>query len=107
MPRVAGRDASRANLRELEVVILAAGPTVLDVEFAVMFAEDDKSYSEAECFAEFDRLFPHGFAGDDVIREIAPQGWANSPLMAVFHPSADQAYEECVRIHRNLQSFAG
>jgi hypothetical protein len=71
-----------------------------------MFAEDDKTLSEAECFAEFDRFFPHGFAGDDVIREIAPQGWANTPLLAVFHPSAEQVHEECVRIHRNMQSFA-
>lgn len=71
-----------------------------------MFAEDDKTLSEAECFAEFDRLFPHGFAGEDVIREIAPQGWANSPLLAIFHPSAEQVYEECARIRRNLRSLA-
>ena len=71
-----------------------------------MFAEDDKTLSEAECFAEFDRLFPHGFAGEDVLREIAPQGWASSPLLAVFHPSAQHVYEESVRIHRNLQSLA-
>lgn len=71
-----------------------------------MFAENDKNLSEVECFAEFDRLFPHGFAGADVFREIAPQGWANSPLVAVFHPSAEQVYEECVRLHRNLQSLA-
>ncbi len=71
-----------------------------------MFAEDGKTLTEAECFAEFDRLFPQGFAGDDVIREIAPQGWVNSPLLAVFHPSAEQVYEECVRIHRNVQSLA-
>jgi hypothetical protein len=75
-------------------------------EFDAMFAEDDGKLSEDECFAEFDRLFPHGFAGDDVIREIAPQGWADSPLLAVFHPSAEQIYEECVRIHRNVQSLA-
>jgi hypothetical protein len=70
-----------------------------------MFAEDDKKLSEPECFAEFDRFFPHGFAGDDVIREIAPQGWANSPLLAVFHPSAEQIYEESVRVRRNLESL--
>lgn len=70
-----------------------------------MFAEDDETLSEAECYAEFDRLFPYGFAGDDVIREIAAQGWAHSALLAVFHPSAEQVYEECVRIHRNIQSL--
>ena len=71
-----------------------------------MFAEEDNTFSEAECFAEFDRFFPHGFAGEDVIREIAPQGWANSALLAVFHPSADQVYAECLRIHRNVQSLS-
>jgi hypothetical protein len=48
------------------------------------------SYSDEELHAEFDRLFPHGFAGPDVLRELAPGGWENSPLLAVFHPSVDQ-----------------
>jgi hypothetical protein len=60
------------------------------------------SYSEAELHAEFDRLFPQGFAGPDVLREIAPDGWENSPLLAAFHPSLAQAYEETLRFHRNL-----
>ena len=40
--------------------------------------------SEAELLAEFDRLFPHGFAGPDVLQELAPAGWESSPLAAVF-----------------------
>jgi len=60
------------------------------------------SYSEAELEAEFDRLFPQGFAGPDVLREIAPDGWENSPLLAVFHPSLAQTYDETLRLHRNL-----
>jgi hypothetical protein len=60
------------------------------------------SYSDAELELEFDRLFPHGFAGPDVLHELAPEGWENSPLLAVFHPSPTQSYEESLRFHRNL-----
>ncbi|HEY7494981.1 MAG TPA: hypothetical protein VIH59_28250 [Candidatus Tectomicrobia bacterium] len=62
-------------------------------------------YTDAECEAEFAHLFPHGFAGRDVLDEIAPGGWEQSPLMATFHPSLEQVYEEAVQLHRNLQSF--
>ena len=44
-------------------------------------------YSETELEAEFDRLFPQGFAGADIVRELAPDGWENSPLLAVFRQS--------------------
>jgi len=60
------------------------------------------SYSAAELEAEFDRLFPQGFAGPDVMQELALGGWENSPLLAVFHPSLTQSYEETLRLHRNL-----
>jgi hypothetical protein len=60
------------------------------------------SYSDAEIHAEFDRLFPQGFAGPDVLQELAPTGWENSPLLDVFHPSLAQVYEETVRLYRNL-----
>ena len=63
---------------------------------------DTNSYSDEELHAEFDRLFPQGFAGPDVLQELAPGGWENSPLLAVFHPSVDQVYEESLRMHRNL-----
>ena len=63
---------------------------------------DTNSYSEAELDAEFDCLFPQGFAGPDVLQELAAAGWENSPLMAVFHPSLAQTYEEAIRFHRNL-----
>ncbi len=60
------------------------------------------SYSEADLEAEFDRLFPQGFAGPDVFEELAPGGWENSPLVAVFHPSLTQCHEETIRFSRNL-----
>lgn len=63
---------------------------------------DANSYSEAELEAEFDRLFPQGFASADVLLELASEGWENSPLSAVFHPTAEQSYEEAMRFHRNL-----
>lgn len=62
-------------------------------------------YSEEESVAEFDRLFPHGFSGPDVLRELAPDGWERSPLVAVFHPSPQQVYEESARMHRNVQGL--
>lgn len=58
-----------------------------------------------ELDALFDRLFPHGFAGSDVIAEVAPEGWEQSPLLACFHPSADRLFEEQLRMHRNLESL--
>ena len=60
------------------------------------------SYSEAELDAEFDRLFPQGFAGPDVLQELAPDGWEKSRLLAAFHPSLAQTYEETLRVYRNL-----
>jgi hypothetical protein len=62
-------------------------------------------YVEVECAAVFDRLFPRGFAGRDLIEEIAPGGWLQSPLVAVFHPSAEQIYDETLRMYENIQSL--
>lgn len=50
--------------------------------------------TDAELHALFDRLFPHGFAGADVLAEIAPDGWEQSPLLACFHPSVERVFEE-------------
>jgi hypothetical protein len=63
---------------------------------------DDNRHSDEELVAEFERLFPHGFAGPDVLEELAPQGWEHSPLVATFHPSAEQLFREASRMHRNL-----
>ncbi|HEV3144521.1 MAG TPA: hypothetical protein VGZ47_11600 [Gemmataceae bacterium] len=66
---------------------------------------DFNSYTDAELVAEFDRLFPQGFAGPDVVQEIAPDGWENSPLLAAYHPSLEQIHEESVRICRNIAAL--
>lgn len=66
------------------------------------FNDEHERLSDDELKAVFANLFPQGWAGLDVLRELAPQGWALSPLVAIYHPSATQVYEESVRIHRNL-----
>jgi hypothetical protein len=70
-----------------------------------MSPEDEMRLTDAECVAVFERLFPQGFSGPDVLAEIAPEGWENSPLRAVFHPSLEQVFEESCRMHRNLESL--
>ncbi|OFV91835.1 MAG: hypothetical protein A3G76_06580 [Acidobacteria bacterium RIFCSPLOWO2_12_FULL_65_11] len=58
--------------------------------------------TEAELHAFFDRLFPHGFAGADVLVEVAPEGWEQSALLTCFHPSAERVFDESVQLHRNI-----
>src|SRR2546422_11677401 len=55
----------------------------------------------------FDRLFPQGFSGADVLAEIAPEGWEKSPLLTCFHPSVEKVFEERVQIHRNIEDLIG
>src|SRR6266446_311979 len=64
-------------------------------------------YTDAECEAVFADLLPQGFAGQDVLDDIAPAGWEQAALVATFHPSPEQVYEERVQFHRNLQSWSG
>src|SRR5918995_2075555 len=71
-----------------------------------MYDEEKARFTDAELHAFFDRLFPSGFAGGDVLAEIAPEGWEQSPLLACFHPSLDQRYEEAVQLHRNLEELS-
>ena len=45
--------------------------------------------------AEFGRLFPHGFAGLGCPARVGPGRLGEaSPLLAVFHPSLEQIYDE-------------
>jgi len=70
-----------------------------------MNERQEKRLTDRELYALFDRLFPHGFAGADVVAEVAPEGWDHSPLLACFHPSVEQLFEERVAIHRNLEEL--
>jgi hypothetical protein len=67
----------------------------------IMTRFDGNSYSDGESAALFERMYPAGFAGPDVLAELAPAGWERSPLVAVFHPSVEQVFQESLRIHRN------
>lgn len=61
--------------------------------------------TDAELHVFFDRLFPHGFAGADVLADVAVDGWEQSPLLACFHPSVEQVFDESVQLHRNLEAL--
>jgi hypothetical protein len=63
------------------------------------------SYSEDELIAVFAKLFPQGFAGADVLRALAPEGWDKSPLLALFHPSPEQRFQEASRMHQNMEEM--
>ncbi len=62
-------------------------------------------YTDEECLNLFACLFPKGFAGEDVLAEIAPEGWMDSTLHFVFHPTLDQVHWEHVQLHRNMQEW--
>jgi hypothetical protein len=70
-----------------------------------MDERQEKRLTGGELQTLFDRLFPHGFTGADVLSEVAPDGWERSPLLACFHPSVEQLFEERVAIHRNLEEW--
>ena len=62
-----------------------------------------KRCTYAECQTLFASLFPAGFAGKDVLEEIAPEGWPDSTLHFVFHPTPEQVHWERVQLHRRLR----
>lgn len=70
-----------------------------------MATREGKRLTERELHVLFDELFPHGFASADVLAEITPEGWEHSPLLACFHPSVEQLFEERVMLHRNLEEW--
>lgn len=61
--------------------------------------------SDCELNEFFRRIFPSGVAGADVVEEIAPEGWQDSPLFRCFHPTPDQVLTERVRRHRRMEEF--
>ena len=67
--------------------------------------ENQNRLSDAEAHALLDQLFPQGVAGPDVLAELAPRGWDQSPLLACFHPSAEQTREQSRQFRRNLESL--
>ena len=76
-----------------------------DPPHSIGMIEPEKCYTEGECDKLFAVLFPNGFAGEDVLAEIAPEGWPQSTLSFIFHPTVDQVYFEALQMHSNLQSW--
>jgi len=58
--------------------------------------------SDAELRALFDRLFPHGFAGSDVVAEIAHDGWEQSLRVECFPPSVHCVFDVRTTADRDL-----
>ena len=67
--------------------------------------EPKERYTDEECLTLFACLFPKGFAGEDVLAELAPEGWMDSTLHFVFHPTLDQVHWERVQLHRNVREW--
>jgi len=68
--------------------------------------DPENSMSEEEVERLLLDLFPQGFAGDDVSREIAPEGFDKSPLAGLFHPPPEQIRLELLRFQRMFELFA-
>lgn len=61
--------------------------------------------TESQCWALFERLFPNGLEDHTLVEELAPEGWDRSPLLRISHPTAEQVYEETMRIRKNLRNL--
>lgn len=58
-----------------------------------MHQDQNARLTDAELYALFGRLFPYGFAGADMLAEVAPDGWERSPFLACFHLSVERVFE--------------
>jgi len=61
--------------------------------------------TEPQCWALFERLFPQGLKDYAIVKVLAPEGWDQSPLRLISHPTTEQAYEESLRIRENLKKL--
>ena len=55
---------------------------------------DDLSLDEYEALAFLRNLMPMGFAGVDILAELAPTGWKICELIRAFYPTAEQLNAE-------------
>ncbi|MBK9336381.1 MAG: hypothetical protein IPM98_07250 [Lewinellaceae bacterium] len=58
--------------------------------------------SEQACISVLQSLFDQPA---EIMRGLAPKGWAESPLRLIFHPTAQQKYEQSMRLHENLRGW--
>lgn len=52
------------------------------------------------------RLFPGGLGDAQLLAELCPDGWENSPLRRAFHPGPERLYEEHCASMKNLERFS-
>jgi hypothetical protein len=70
-----------------------------------MIDSETEEYGEDELVCEFDLLFPQGFAGEDVMREIAPHGWEKSPWAGAVRRPPDKLGEEMSKALRSMETW--
>jgi hypothetical protein len=63
----------------------------------------EERLTEEQCWELFQRLFPNGLVDPSLVQKLAPDGWERSPLVLVYHPTAEQVYEETLRFRDNLR----
>ena len=67
----------------------------------------EECLTEEQCWGLFQRLFPNGLDDPSLVQKLAPEGWERSPLVLVYHPTAEQVYEETLRFRDNLRRLRG
>jgi hypothetical protein len=67
----------------------------------------EECLTEEQCWELFQRLFPNGLDDPSLVQKLAPEGWERSPLVLVYHPTAEQVYEETLRFRDNLRRLRG
>jgi hypothetical protein len=63
----------------------------------------EQSLTDADTLTFLSTLFPGGLEDPALVAELAPEGWAASPLVRVAHPTVEQRYAEAVAIHQNIE----
>lgn len=52
------------------------------------------------------RLFPGGLGDLELLAEVCPDGWENSPLRLAFHPGPERLYDEHCAFMNNMKNFS-
>ena len=60
-------------------------------------------HDEAACVALFEQFMPETV--DELLGDLAPEGWAQSPLVRLYHPTPEQRYREALERHRQPPPF--
>lgn len=68
-----------------------------------MSDDPELRFTEEEAIAFLGKLMPEGFAGADVLSELAPEGWEECGLVRAYHPTREQWHAERVAMHENVK----